>query len=407
MVRGGVGVGDHGGAAETGERETRQGHPRGGREGDGSQAHEDQDASDAGHQHGAERVDQAVSHDATHELCAHEAHVPEAHQAHGDGEHVPEVDGGPVGTDVLHEHPGHGDHRDGQQSQQRGAPSPGQPGKPGGVHGEVLRLGGGVGLVVVRHGPPHGQHGHGGEDHPADEEVPGQGHVQGGGRGAHEPADHGTHAPQGVHGVDHRGSGEALDPQSLGVLGGVHHRVQHSGDEQSRPEHREDGDRAGHEDRRGQEHGAHGRGPGGAEPAQDGRGQRPGHHTANWERDHRQPVRRVGELEHVLELGQPREQVGEDRAVREEQQGHGQPGTADARAVHGFGVGGRHPTRLRGAPPGESSGVTRGRTCRSTPAAGREKPCGPPGQRCRGAPVRSPYAPDGRSTRRGPGRWRP
>ena len=41
------------------------------------------------------------------------------------------------------------------------------------------------------------------------------------------------------------------------------------------------------------------------------------------------------------------------------------------------------------------------------PALGREKPRGPPGQRCRGAPVRSPYAPDGRSTRRGPGRWRP
>lgn len=166
-------------------------------------------------------------------------------------------------------------------------------------------------FVLAGQAEPQGDQRHGGEQHAGDGQVRTQGKPQRDRPGRHGAAQHRTDRPHGVERVDDGATVAALHPQSMCVLGDVGIRVscaaeqQRGGEQQHR--RRETG---GEQTDAGQDGAGHGhlRRP---EAPDDCCGRKTGDDRPDGEGGDRQPIGRVAEPQHLLDLGIARDDIGE------------------------------------------------------------------------------------------------
>ena len=135
---------------------------------------------------------------------------------------------------------------------------------------------------------------------------------------AHQATEDRADAPDPVERVDDRASVGALHPQPVRVLTDVGDRVDATRDEQDRGEHSPARGEADEHERAREADDPDGGDPRRAEPLDEGRREHARHERTQRKGRERRPEPRVAEPEVVADLGIPRDDVCEERPVREE-----------------------------------------------------------------------------------------
>ena len=160
----------------------------------------------------------------------------------------------------------------------------------------------------------------GAEERRCGDEVDRQGHTETSGGCSQQTTGNGTDAPHAVEGVDDGAPVATLDSQAVGVLRHVDHCIQRAGHEQ------DDGQRGpqGVGDRHERQHRRHDDdapdgNPRRSEAVDESSGEETGQQGAEREGCDRRAQRRVRQAQVVLDLGVAGQEVGEERAVGEEE----------------------------------------------------------------------------------------
>ncbi len=314
----------HGGRHHSGNAETGGGEPGdGGRDTGKRQCGSHADCGDqtarAGHIALPEAVDEPVTEQPTDEMESGHGDEAEGRQRGRGTQALAQIQCGPRTSGVFDGRPRNRDHHQSGEHRIRRHADPA---------GTALPCTGGGMVVLVRPGQQRavGDQHDGTEHGGGDGEVGPARYIQGDRCRTHQAAEDRTGRPERVKRVDDRAAVAALHPQPVRVLGHIGDRVGRAGNEQRT------GQRGGRRSQAGREHeqrdadGADHRDPRRAEPPDQRCSRQAGDQRPSGERRDGYAIDGVGHRQVGLDLGVPRQQVGENRSVGEEQRRHGDPG---------------------------------------------------------------------------------